>query len=460
MVLDSSTIGADAKTRFAPQAERNLPRYTSYPTALAFNEGVGEMQARLWAGAVGADQTISVYVHIPFCDQLCWYCGCHTTVPNGYRRISAYLETLHREIDLWAAAMGPHGGAAHLHFGGGSPNSLKADDFTALVSHLRTAFRVRPDAEVAVELDPRGLDDAFIAAIAQAGVNRASLGVQTFDAVVQAKVNRIQPFEMIERSVNALRAVGVKGINFDLMYGLPAQTPQSVADSARLAATLKPDRISVFGYAHVPWFKKSQSMIRDEDLAGFDGRWDQADAADEVLVAAGYERVGLDHYALPTDALCTALQEGRLRRNFQGYTPDPADVLIPLGASAIGNFHQGYVQNARATDQWAKAINEGRLPVDRGVEITDEDRLRAGVIERVMCDLEVDFGAYCRAQGRAVDALDDALPRLHALEPAGICHVAGRKVTTPPDARRLIRAVAAAFDGRMAAVEGRHSRAV
>jgi len=450
----------DVKQRFAAQAERNIPRYTSYPTALAFNDGVGEAQARMWAASVGADQTISVYVHIPFCDQLCWYCGCHTTVPNGYKRITSYLADLHREIDLWAAAMGPHAGAAHLHFGGGSPNSLSPADFVALTKHLREALRVRPDAEVAVELDPRALNDAFMAALQEAGVNRASLGVQTFDPLVQAKVNRIQPFEMIDWAVKALRAAGVEGVNFDLMYGLPAQTPESVAESARLAAGLRPDRISVFGYAHVPWFKKQQSLIKDEDLAGFDGRWDQADAADAVLVEAGYERIGLDHYALPDDALTVAMHEGRLRRNFQGYTPDPADVLVPLGASAIGNFHEGYVQNARATDVWRNAIAEGRLPVERGVAITEDDRLRANVIERVMCDLTVDFGEICHANGWSVGTLDAALPQLRELEAQGLCTVEGRRVTTLPHARRLVRAVAAAFDGRMAPTEGRHSRAV
>ncbi len=208
---------------FARHAGRNIPRYTSYPTALAFHAGVGEDQARAWAASVRPDQPISVYVHVPFCRQLCWYCGCHTSVPNGYRRIGAYVERLHHEIDLWSAALGPHAGAAHLHFGGGSPNALSPADFEGLVAHLKAAFRLRPGAEIAVELDPRTLDAGFVEALGRAGVNRASLGVQTFDPAVQAKVNRIQPFEMVERAVAGLRAAGVEGINFDLMYGLPGQ---------------------------------------------------------------------------------------------------------------------------------------------------------------------------------------------------------------------------------------------
>ena len=445
---------------FVAHAERNLPRYTSYPTALAFGDGVAEPEARAWAGSVEPKEPISVYVHIPFCDQLCWYCGCHTTVPNGYRRISAYLKTLHQEIDLWAAALSSHGGAAHLHFGGGSPNALEAEDFAALVSHLATAFQLRPDAEVAVELDPRNLDAAFYAAIRASGVTRASLGVQTFDPKVQEKINRIQPFALIEEACAELRGAGVRGLNFDLMYGLPGQDEESVYLSAELAARLQPDRLSVFGYAHVPWFAKHQKMIKDEDLAGLEGRWSQADAADRALVEAGYARVGLDHYAKPDDDLALAARERRLHRNFQGYTVDAATTLIPVGASSIGGFAQGFVQNEKATDTWTRAVEAGRLPAHRGVLTTEEDRLRSHVIERIMCDLEIDLGAACQSQGWFEDALDAGLERLIPLQRDGLCLVEGRKITVKPEARRLVRAVAAAFDGRLPSAEARHSRAV
>jgi oxygen-independent coproporphyrinogen III oxidase len=445
---------------FARHAERNLPRYTSYPTALAFHPGVGEAEVHAWAAALGPDQRLSVYVHIPFCRQLCWYCGCHTSVPNGYRRIGAYARRLKDEIALWAAALGQHGGAAHLHFGGGSPNALEPDDFRALVNALAEAFRLRPDAEIAVELDPRTLDDGFIAALGAAGVTRASLGVQTFDPEVQAKVNRIQPYELVADRLQALRAAGVGGINFDLMYGLPGQTPASVGDSARLAAGLGPDRISVFGYAHVPWFKKHQALILEEELAGLDGRWAQADAADEALAGAGYERIGLDHYARPGDELSRASREGRLRRNFQGYTTDPAEVLIPIGQSAIGRFPGGYVQSFRAADAWAGSIARGRLPIERGVATGPEDRLRARVIERLMCDLTADVGAICRAEGFDEKTLDEGLGQARALEADGLCRVDGRQVQIPTEARRLMRAPAACFDAALPAGGGRHSRAV
>jgi oxygen-independent coproporphyrinogen-3 oxidase len=444
---------------FARHAERNLPRYTSYPTALAFGPAVGERQAWRWAGEVGPEP-ISVYVHIPFCRQLCWYCGCHTSIPNGYGRIGAYLETLHAEIDLWAAALGPHAGAAHLHFGGGSPNSLTPVDFVALTAHLRQAFGVRPDAEVAVELDPRELDDAFMGALGEAGVTRASLGVQTFDPMVQAKVNRIQPPELIAWAVQALNANGVRGVNFDLMYGLPGQGPGSVADSARLAAGMGPDRFSVFGYAHVPWFKKHQKLISEGDLADLGGRWAQAEAADAELVRAGYRRIGLDHYAREDDALTIAARRGRLRRNFQGYTTDAAETLVGLGASSIGRFRQGFVQNARATDIWAEAVRAGRLPVDRGVEVGPEDRLRARVIERLMCDLEADVGEICQSEGFDAGWLDEGVEAARALQADGLCRVDGRRVVVRPHARRLVRAAAACFDAALADAQGRHSKAV
>jgi oxygen-independent coproporphyrinogen-3 oxidase len=329
-----------------------------------------------------------------------------------------------------------------------------------LITHLREAFRVTSDAEVAIELDPRALDEAFVQALQQAGVNRASLGVQTFDPAVQAKVNRIQPFEHVAWATRALRAAGVHGLNFDLMYGLPGQTAANVEASAELAADLRPDRISVFGYAHVPWFKKHQKMIDEAELEGLEGRWAQAEAADRALVAAGYERVGLDHYALPDDPLARAARGGALHRNFQGYTTDACEVLVPLGASSIGRFPQGYVQNAKATDDWAAAIGAGRLSVDRGVEITPEDRLRARAIERLMCDLELDAAEVCQAEGFPADALDASLACAAELAADGLCRVQERIVTVPEAARRLVRTVAACFDGRLQAAEGRHSKAV
>ncbi|MDI1328094.1 MAG: oxygen-independent coproporphyrinogen III oxidase [Brevundimonas sp.] len=441
-------------------AERNLPRYTSYPTAVAFETAAGEAEARGWLAATRADQTISAYVHVPFCKRLCWYCGCHTSVFHEYDRVRAFFQTLMLEVDLWADAMGPHAGAAHLHFGGGSPNALSPDDFRTLVRHMADRFALRPGAEVAAELDPGMLSDAFIDAAGEAGVTRASLGVQTFDPAVQKKVNRIQPFEMVAAASDRLRNAGVAAINFDLMYGLPGQTPENVAASTEAAVTLRPDRVAVFGYAHVPWMKKHQVMIREADLADGDGRWAQAEAADETLRGAGYVRIGLDHYALPDDPLAIAAEAGRLRRNFQGYTDDPAPVLVPIGPSSIGRFAEGFVQNAITTDLWGHEVEAGRLPVARRLAVDAGDELRAAVIERLMCDLAVDVGEVCRAHGFADAVLDSSIVAASRLQADGLCVVAGRTIRIPPEAHRVMRVVAACFDARLPVAASRHARAV
>lgn len=453
-------LNADLPPSWRQHMERNLPRYTSYPTAVSFQPTVGETETRRWLSATQAEQVISAYVHVPFCKRLCWYCGCHTSVFHEYDRVRAFYQTLRLEVDLWADAMGPHAGAAHLHFGGGSPNALSPEDFVGLARHMAERFRLRPGAEVAAELDPGMLSDAFIDATGEAGVTRVSLGVQTFDHEVQMKVNRIQPFDMVEAANNRLRKGGVRAINFDLMYGLPGQTPENVASSTAAAVTLRPNRVAVFGYAHVPWMKKHQVLIRDADLADVAGRWEQAEAADETLMGAGYVRIGLDHYALPDDPLATAAQAGVLRRNFQGYTDDPAPVLVPIGPSSIGRFAEGFVQNAITTDVWGREVEAGRLPVAKHQRVTAQDELRAAIIERLMCDLEVDVARVCDAHGFAPSSLDGSIRACAALQDDGLCEVEGHRIRIPAEASRLMRVVAAAFDAFLPETAKRHARAI
>lgn len=441
-------------------ASRNLPRYTSYPTALAFQSAPDDALTRGWLDAIQPTDAVSIYVHVPFCERLCWYCGCHTSVPNGYDRIADFLGHLKSELDLWSDAMPQHAGAAHVHFGGGSPNSLSGDDFSSLLASISRRFSLRPGAEVAVELDPGHLDRDFARALGGTGVTRASLGVQTFDPDVQRLVNRIQPFERVEAAVADIRRGGVKALNFDMMYGMPGQNPDNVADSLRTALSLAPDRVALFGYAHVPWMKKHQAMIRQDDLADVGGRWSQAEAAEGVLLDHGYIRIGMDHFAHPDDPMAAQLANGGLRRNFQGYTDDPAAVLIGLGPSAISAFPQGYAQNASRVDQWAAAVGKGRLPVSRQLATTSEDRLRATVIERLMCDLEVDVGAACLDYGYAVTTLDDGVIAARALAVDGLCIVVGRLIRVSPDISRLVRVVAACFDQRLVPLTKKHSLAI
>ncbi|MGB3626492.1 MAG: radical SAM protein, partial [Henriciella sp.] len=272
-----------------PYAQAAVPRYTSYPTAVQFGDGVGEADAVRWAGAVDHDKPISVYVHVPFCERLCWYCGCHTSVPNGYDRVARYVDYLHKEIDLWAAHLPAHGGVRHLHFGGGSPNALSADDFIAVSEHLCEAFGLLPDAEFAVELDPRSLTPERIGALAIGGVTRASLGVQTLAPHVQKAINRIQPRDMLAQAVEDIRGAGIRGVNMDLMYGLPHQTVEDVIDTACFGTAIGADRVAVFGYAHVPWFAKHQRAIDEAALPGLAARFEQAEAVSRTLRAAGYE---------------------------------------------------------------------------------------------------------------------------------------------------------------------------
>tara|TARA_R110002124_G_scaffold10031_1_gene50692 strand:+ start:4815 stop:6173 length:1359 start_codon:yes stop_codon:yes gene_type:complete len=446
--------------RLLAHATRTLPRYTSYPTALAFQPAADDGDTRRWLGDIQSQDTLSIYAHIPFCERLCWYCGCHTSVPNGYARVARFLNQLKREIDLWGDALPAHAGTAHLHFGGGSPNSLNTTDFAELLALLAQRFRLRPEAEVAVELDPGNLDPSFAAGLGAAGATRASLGVQTFDPEVQRQVNRIQPFEQVATAVQALRGGGVEAINFDMMYGLPAQTCANVAASMETALSLEPDRVALFGYAHVPWMKKHQAVIRDSDLADVSGRWAQAEAAEAVLEAHGYVRIGMDHYARPGDPMTARLAEGTLHRNFQGYTDDPSAALIGVGPSAISSLPYAYAQNTLRIDDWAAAIAAGRLPVGRQLETTSDDRLRRTVIERLMCDLHVDVGAVCLDHGREVSTLDPAIAAARALESDGLCQVDGRRVRVPHAMGRIVRVVAACFDNRSITAPKRHSAAV
>ena len=441
-------------------ATRPVPRYTSYPTAADFTPRVAEDEARVWAVSVAPDQPISVYIHVPFCEKLCFYCGCATSVPNGYRRIATYLETLHQEIDLWAAALGPHAGMAHLHFGGGSPNALSAKDFKGLVAHAIDAFGARPDIEIAVEVDPRTLTPDFIRAMADAGVSRVSFGVQTLAPKVQEAVGRIQPKDLLVDGIERLRAVGIHAINMDLMYGLPFQTVEDVVEAARFAAEMGAARVSFFGYAHVPWFAKHQAAIDEAALPGLEERFRQAEAGAAALTGAGFHAIGLDHFAAPDDPLTRAARAGTLHRNFQGYTDDPCETLIGIGSTAISQFRQGYVQNFKARTAWAAAIEAGRLPSERGIELTDDDRLRARAIEKLMCQLWVDVDSTCREMGAAPGALDDAMETARFLQAAGLCRIDGNVVSVPKEARLLLRTVAQSFDGRFKPVEARHAKAV
>jgi oxygen-independent coproporphyrinogen-3 oxidase len=427
------------------------PRYTSYPPANRFSPEVDAGAAAAALHALPADATLSLYLHIPFCQKLCWYCGCHTSVPTAADPVSTYIEALIGEIALVASHVPAGARVTRIHFGGGSPDILSPLQIANIFAALRGAFTISPGAEIAAELDPRGVTPATIGAYAAAGLNRASLGVQVLDANVQTRINRIQTRAEIEEAVRLLRISGVEGLNIDVMYGLPGQTRETVIETALFAASQDADRVAVFGYAHVPWMKKHQKGISIDALPAGEARFRQAEAAAETLEQAGYVPVGFDHFAAPGDSLVAADRQGRLRRNFQGYTDDDAVALIGFGASAISSLPDLTYQNTPDSAAYRTAIASGAMPVVRGASITDEDRRIGGLIERILCDFEADVPG---------DLLIAACPALSPMLAAGLIQLRGRRLTVTSRGRPYVRNVAAAFDPDLNRATARHSVAV
>jgi oxygen-independent coproporphyrinogen-3 oxidase len=440
--------------------DQRLPRYTSYPSAPHFGGSVDAATYRGWLAAVDPDLTASLYLHVPFCAAMCWYCGCHTTVAKDPGRIARYAALLADEIDLVADALPGRLGVSHVHWGGGTPNLLAPADLRRISDRLAARFAGTARSEIAVELDPRTLDRDAVRALADVGVTRASLGVQDFDPRVQAAINRRQPYALVAQAAAWLRDHGIAAINVDLMYGLPHQTPASMARTIAETLTLAPARLALFGYAHVPWLKPHQRRIADAALPTAAARAALYGTAGAALVAAGYRAIGIDHFARPDDALARAAAAGTLRRNFQGYTTDAAPLLIGIGASAIGSLPQGYVQNAAALGDWRAAIAAGRLATRRGHALSADDRLRRDIIERLMCDLRVDLDAACGRHGVGRDRLTVECADVDRLVAGGLgWRDGGRLGVADPD-RPLIRAVCAAFDRYLGRAQARHTRLV
>ncbi len=440
------------------------PRYTSYPTAPHFSPAVGSQVYASWLGELPAEAALSLYLHVPFCDRLCYYCGCNTSVVRLETSRRAYAALLEREIALVAAFIGRRARVSHIHWGGGTPTSLPGDCLTAIMARIRDLFAVDAGAEVAIELDPTALPTDRLEALGRMGVTRISLGVQDLEPSVQDAIGRRQSYEETEACAVAARRLGVGSLNLDLIYGLPLQTEESVARTARRALDLGADRVAVFGYAHVPWMKKHQALIPEESLPGALARFRQQRAIHRVLTEeGGYVPVGLDHYARPDDAMAQAAAARNLKRGFQGYTTDAAPILIGFGASAIGALPKGYVQNAPTAAAYGKAIQSGGLATVRGVALRGDDRLRRDVIERLMCDLEVDVVELARAHGVDPAPLLRDAGGLARFEQDGLANWDGRRVAITEKGRPFVRSAAALFDAYLTATSDdkpRHSRAV
>ncbi len=420
------------------------PRYTSYPSALHFDEQatVADYQKRL--GEVGLYEPLSLYIHIPFCRQMCWYCGCNMRVENDYARALRYVRALNTEVQIVGRHLGGAGRPLSIHFGGGTPNYLKVAEIGDILGAVELALGLTDSTRLAIELDPRLIAAGDIAQLAALGFNRMSLGVQDFDAGVQAAINRIQSFEMIESSVGEMRRVGVNDISFDLLYGLPKQTIDSFEATLEKTVALSPDRIAVFGYAHLPSAMPRQRLLDETLLPPEELRADLAGLADDMLVSSGYRRVGFDHYAKPDNLLAKADLEGRLRRNFQGFTDDLADTTLGFGASAIGYVGGLYAQNAKTLGDYYRRIDKQELSTTRGLILSPREVTIGRTIRDMLCRSQTDIAALLAALSPT--EANSVCARLDALEADGVITSSGNIIALAPDARPLSRVVAMALD--------------
>ena len=413
-----------------------VPRYTSYPTAAEFTENVGRKDMEQALAAVGADQPLSLYIHIPYCHEICWYCGCNTGAANKISRLNAYLDALQADIELVANRLGGRGRVRRIAFGGGSPNAISREQFAELMSNLRSAFLAQ-DAILSIELDPRSLSGPWFDAIGKAGIDRASLGVQTLEPKVQRAIGRHQPIGLIEIAVEELRRAGVRSLNFDLMYGLPYQGIAELETTLESTLEMRPERIALFGYAHVPHLIPRQRRIDGSALPDAELRFAQAEIGHRMLTHAGYDPVGFDHYALAHDPLSLAARQGRLRRNFQGFTDDPAEVTIGLGASAISQFPGIIVQNDKNAGRYRIKTTSGLLPAERGVIRNAEDRRRGRIIEQLLCDGEAEIAPLF-----GPDLCGRLLPFLER----GLATIECGRLRIPDYGRPYARVIASLFD--------------
>lgn len=428
-----------------------VPRYTSYPTAAEFTDTVGSLDMATALDQVGADEDVSLYLHIPYCRQICWYCGCNTGAATREGRLAAYVERLHEEIALIAARLNGRGRVRRIALGGGSPNAIGAGSFLRLVDSVVAAFHCDSPL-LSVELDPRGFDEDWAAMLQRAEVKRVSLGIQTLDPAVQAAIGRIQPLGDIRRSVQLLRQAGVESINFDLMYGLPGQDEAILKSTLGAALELGPDRLAVFGYAHVPHLVPRQRRIDEGTLPNPMQRFDQARLAHDFLVDAGLQAVGFDHFARPGDPMALAAREGRLRRNFQGFTDDDAPHLIGIGASAISAFPDRLLQNEKNSGRWHLSIASERFATHRGIRRDADDRARGAAIESLLTRGAADLAPLLRSERLRA--------RLMPFEARALLSWQGTRVVLSPGALPYARTVAATFDRYRCDGAGSFSHAV
>jgi oxygen-independent coproporphyrinogen-3 oxidase len=465
--LSTDTIfDADLVRRY----DRPGPRYTSYPTAVQFHTGFGvaEYQAAARASNAGPPKPLSIYVHVPFCESPCFYCGCNKVNTRDHARANPYLEHLYLEIERQGALFDRSRPVNQLHFGGGTPTFLSDAELTALLGRLRQHFTLcdDPGREYSIEIDPRTVSAARLETLSRLGFNRISLGVQDFDPAVQQAVNRVQSCEDTLALIRRARELPIDSVSIDLIYGLPRQSRESFARTLEIVIAARPDRIAAYSYAHLPHLFKPQRQIKAGDLITPAEKLGLLGLTVETLTRAGYVYIGMDHFALPTDELVRAQAYGTLQRNFQGYSTRAECDLVALGVSSISKVGDTYAQNAKTLPEYYKRIAAGTLAVERGVALDAEDRLRRDVIQQLMCATRLDFAAVERRHGiRFEEHFAAELERLGALEADGLVARDGRALRITARGRLLMRNVAMVFDAhlpKVAAVadQPRFSRAV
>ncbi len=437
-----------------------VPRYTSYPTAPHFSDQIGGDQYRTWLDNIGPGEPVSIYIHIPFCDRLCWFCGCHTKQTLKYSPVRKYLEVLYKEIQMVGAIVAKRAVVSQLHLGGGSPSLLKAEDLEKLKKCLFENFAFHKDAEISLELDPSDLDAQNLLGFSEFGMTRASIGVQDFAENVQQAINRPQTFDETKFVVKGLRKFGIHSLNIDALYGLPLQTQDSLQETLEQVLSLQPDRIAMFGYAHVPWMKKHQQMIPETSIPGLDERFAQSQLAEKLLIAGGYDKIGLDHFAKPDDTLAIAAMEKRLRRNFQGYTTDSSRYLLGLGASSIGQTPHGFIQNTHATANYMRQVNDGELPIVRGLAISENDKMYGAVIEQLMCYFEIRKDWLSDNFGKSADPVSQLAHELVAQNEEGYFVETDNGFEITEEGKPFTRQFAAQFDEYLRDGVAKHSVAI
>ena len=442
------------------------PRYTSYPTALQFNERFGETELRAEAAsAEDGERPLSVYVHIPFCSSPCFFCGCTRVITRQWDVAEAYLKRLHREIAMSSELFPEVAGVAQLHFGGGTPTYLKLEQIAHIIGALDASFGLLDDEsrEYSIEIDPRTVSAETIQGLAGLGFNRLSLGVQDFDPAVQIAVNRVQSVKDTFDIIDAARRWGFRSVSVDLIYGLPLQTLRSFEHTLDQVLAVRPDRVAAYSYAHLPHQFHGQKQIRLEDLPSPEVRLELLGLTIETMARHGYVYIGMDHFALPDDELVQAQKSGRLQRNFQGYSTHGGCDLVGFGMSAISRIGDSYSQNAKTLKSYEQPLDDGHLPVQRGIRLNEDDRLRRDVIERIMCHGIVNAGEVGKAHNiEFTDYFAPELRRLRGYEDDGLVRTSETGIEVTPVGRLLLRSVASVFDHYLPAQIGSapHTRVV